>query len=93
MIAVNVGRRIFIDRWIQMKSDSLLDFFLEVVGGPAIPQKQKLEPRPFAMLAQLARLAEQFGDTFDNGFNLVPANERVQAGREMRFGGESAGYT
>src|SRR5580658_5308572 len=90
MIAVHVSRRSFRGGRLQAKSNSLLELFLEIVGGPAVLQEQKLEPCPFAMFAQLARLAEQFGDTFDNGFNLVPANERVQAGREMRLGRESA---
>src|SRR5579863_1038397 len=92
MIAVHVSRRSFIDRGIQTKSDSLLEFFLEVISGPAMPQKQKLEPRPLAMLAQLARLAKKLSDAFDNRLDLVPANETIQTGREMRFGRESASY-
>src|SRR5271156_6491158 len=44
------------------------------------------------MLAQLARLAKKLSDAFDDRLDLVPANERVQTGCEMRFGRESAGH-
>src|SRR5580704_18050409 len=44
------------------------------------------------MLAQLARLTKQFSDAFDDRLDLVPANESVQTGCDLRFGRESAGY-
>ena len=43
------------------------------------------------MLAQNVGVAEQFGNAFDHGQNLVPANERVQARSEIRLGREAAG--
>src|SRR5580704_2782046 len=42
------------------------------------------------MFAQLVRLTKQFRDAFDHWLDLIPAHERIQADREMRFGREPA---
>ena len=90
VVAVDISRRMFARRWIEMESNSLLQFLLEIVSRPAVLKKQELEPRPLTMLPQLARLAKKFSDAFDNRLDLIPSNKCIQAGREMRLGRESA---
>src|SRR5579864_4730131 len=72
-----------------MESDALLQFLLEIISSPAMLKKQEFQPRPLAMLSQLAGLAKQFSDALDNGLDLAPTHECIQARREMRFGRQS----
>src|SRR5579862_34052 len=64
MVAIHIGRRFFLDRRIEMESDTPLEFVEEAVGGPAMAEEQKLQARPLAMFAQYVGVAEQFRDAF-----------------------------
>src|SRR3984957_9300109 len=90
VVAINVSRRILSCCGVQTESDALLEFLLEIVSCPPVFEEQELEPGTLAVLAQLAGLAGQFSDALDAGLDLIPANERVQTGCEMRFGREPA---
>jgi hypothetical protein len=92
VVAVNVRRRVFGLCGIETESDSLLQFSLKVVSGPSMPQEEELEPCPLTVLPQLARLAKEFRDASDYWLDLVPAHERIQTGRKVGFGRETAAH-
>src|SRR5580693_5178583 len=93
VVTININRRFFRLRRIQTESDSTLEFFLEVVSGPSVAQEEELESRPLTMLPQLARLAKEFRDAFDYPFDLIPAHERMQTGRQVWLGGQTAAHS
>jgi hypothetical protein len=66
MVAVNVIGRVLFGRWIELESDTLLKFTQELVGRPAVPQKQKLQPGAFPVFAQNLGIAEQFRNAPDH---------------------------
>ena len=92
VIAVNVCRRLFGFGGIELKSDAALQFFLEVLRRPAMPQEEKLQPRPLAMFAQLVGIAKQFGDSLDHRQNLIPAHKGIQRCAEVGIGRKSAAH-
>ncbi len=73
-----------------MKPDAPLQFFLKALGGPAMFQKQKLQPRPFPVFAQLFALAENLGDSLENRNHLVPLHKSVEPNRQMWIGRKAA---
>src|SRR2546429_9149465 len=92
VVAINVRRRLLLDPRIELETDSSFQVFLEILGGPAMPEEQEFQPRPLAMLAQLARITEDFGNTFDNSQHLVPAHNNIQTSGQMRIGRKSAAH-
>ena len=90
VIAIDVCRWLFFDRRIEMKADAPLQFFLKALGCPTMFEKQKFEPRPLTVLAQLFAFAENFGDALENRDHLVPLHKSIEANREMRIGREAA---
>src|SRR5437588_10703280 len=92
VVAINVRRRLLLDPRIELETDSSFQVFLELLGGPAMPYEQEVQPRPLAMLAQLVRVTEDFGNTFDNWQHLVPAHKNIQASGQMRIGRKSAAH-
>ncbi len=92
VVAINVCRRLFLDRGVQAKFDAPLQFLLKVSWCPAMPQEQELQACALTVLAQLVGLAEDFGDALDHRQDLVPAHEGVQPRGQVRLGRKSAAY-
>ena len=92
VIAVDVGWSVLGLGRIELKSDPPLQFLLEVLHRPAMPQEEKLQPRPLAMFTQLAGVAKQFGNSTDHRQNLIPTHESIQWRAQVGFGGKSAAH-
>ena len=71
VIAINVLRRLFFRRRIEMKADASLQLFLKTIGGPAVFQEQEFEPGAFPVLAQLFALPENLGNTLKHRNHLM----------------------
>src|SRR6266550_3620017 len=83
VVTVDIVRRALWLGGIELKTKHALQFSLESICGPAFAEEEKLQPRPFAMLAQCARCAEEFGHAASHVDDLIPAHERVQAHAQM----------
>src|ERR1700692_4169008 len=92
VIAVDIIRWLRRFSWIELKSNPAFQLCLEILRRPAVPQKKKLEPRPFAVLAQLVRVSKQLGNSANRGQDLIPANEGVERRAQIRLGRKSAAY-
>src|SRR5450755_117711 len=90
VIAINICRRFFLDRRVEMKADAPLQFFLKALSRPAMFEKQKLEPGPFPILAQLFALAKDLGDSLQDRKHLVALHKSVEPDRKMRICREAA---
>src|ERR1700720_3059457 len=76
VIAVHVVRRLLGLGGVELKSDSALQFFLEVGNRPSVAQKEKFQPRPLAVLAQLIGVSKQFGNAATYRCKFIQQNER-----------------
>src|ERR1700682_5580572 len=92
VVAMDVGRQLFRFGRIERKAQSILQRFEETFRGPAVLQKEKLEPRSLAILAQDVGFAEELGNSPNDRHDLVPLHEGIQANSEMRIGGKTARY-
>src|SRR5581483_12209526 len=90
VIAIDILWSVLRHRFVQAKPDARFQFALERLGRPAVPQEQIFQAGAFAVLAQHCRIAENLRHSLHHGNDLVPAYKRVEANREMRFGGETA---
>ncbi len=89
VIAVNIRWRLLRPGGVKLKSDSSLQFLLEVVRGPTMPQEEKFQSRALAVFPQLVGVAEQLGDSPDHRQNLVPAHKGIQRRAQVGLGGKS----
>ena len=92
MIAVNIIRRIFLDRRVKLESDSLLELSEKTIRRPSVAQEQKFQARALPMLTQYIGVAKQLRDPFDHWKNLIPAHESIQPRRQIRFSREPPGH-
>src|SRR5438067_935110 len=83
VIAIDVVRRMFFRSGIESEADAILQFGEKAFGGPSVAQEEEFEASALAMLAQNLGIAEELGDALDHRHDLIPANERVEAGAEI----------
>ena len=87
VVTIDIVRRMLLDRRIELESNALLQFAKKTIGGPTVAQEEKLQAGALAMfsLRKTSRIAEKFGNPFNDGQNLVPAYECIQPCAEIRF--------
>src|SRR5271156_1009006 len=92
VIAVDVSRRIFRLRRIQMEAKTAFEFVLKLFRGPAVLEEQEFQAGTVAALAQNIGTAENFRDAPNYREHLVPADECVQALSQVRLGRKAAAH-
>src|ERR1051326_8325982 len=76
------------DRRIKLVAELALDFPQERFGGPAVLEKQILQPGALAIFPQQVGIAEEFAHGLGNRNDLLPSHKRIKPHRQMRLGGE-----
>ena len=93
MVAIEVIRRLLRHCGIEAEADAALELVLEILGSPALLEEEKFQACALAILTKLFAVAEKFGDAFNNRDYLVPADESIEAQREVRVCGEASADT
>src|SRR4030088_2185854 len=91
VIAINIVRSLLRDRGIKLKSKSPVQLLQKGFSRPPMPQKQKLQACPLAMLPQHIGGAKQFRNSLNHRQHLIPADKRIQPRAQKRFSRESTG--
>src|SRR5487761_1305217 len=92
MIAIYILGKIFFWRWIETNLQSRFDFGEKRVGGPALAEKKKIQPRALPALAQDCLIAEEFNDAAYHGDRLLLTDKSVQLDREVRLRRQSSAH-